>query len=465
MIYLGHLGHVARIIQLSLLMFLTTAEFLYQLLRCPFCGGKFNITGETGDQTSVGAGYGILTCYCSRFPVVAGIPILQKGENTNEVVSLIETGQNVKALLTMISPKYFPIPRASRLFALLPHKVDSWFKRKEYEKVLQTWHRKASVLLMDQKSRTTACELIDFYMQNKEVYYYFAYRFGQPRHLVALSFATLIQSPRKAVLDLSCGCGHITRNLVYRANNSPVVGVDRFFLGLYIAKHWIAPQAEYVCCSFDTALPFPDGSFSAIMCSDAFHYSINKVTTISELKRLVQNEGLIMLVWVRNALESSDGSPPLSPEGYQSLLSDVPHRLVSDRDVLSRYLQKEGPQLAQATEIKHLHKEPTLSIVASHQQEIFRNYGQFDKWPHGEGRLRLNPLYKREDQNNDNNIFIRRFPSRAYEEKHKECKDYLPERIEIASKLLNDLVNGEYTPDMENLIRQCVILDIPERFI
>ncbi len=404
-----------------------------------------------------------MTCYCSSFPVVAGIPIIQKGKNIDNIVSLIKAGQNLEALLTLMPLRDFSIPPIFRIFALLPGRVYSWFNKMLYEKASKEWHKKSSLLLIDQKTKTTACDLLKFYMHNKEHYYYFAFRFGQPRHLVALSFATLIQRPGKPVLDLSCGCGHITRNLVYRAKDSQVIGIDRFFLGLYIAKKWIAPEAEYVCCPSDTALPFPDGLFSAIMCSDAFHYFINKAAAVNELKRLIQNEGHILLAWVRNARESSDGSP-LPPEGYQNLVADMPHRLVSDREILSRYLKGQGPPLAQATDIKYFHREPTLSIVASYKPEIFRNYGAFDEWPHAKGWLRLNPLYIQEE-GDASHIFIRRFPSRSYEEEHSESKNYLPERIEIYPKLLNDLENGEFTSDMENLIKQCVLLDIPDMYI
>jgi uncharacterized protein YbaR (Trm112 family) len=248
---------------------------LLQLLHCPLCGGKFCFTRS--DQVSTAAIYGILTCYCGCYPVVEGIPVLKKDKTSEKVVSLIKDGKNLKALLTLISPVF-------RQSSLLPYKVSSFIRKMAHQKAVQRWHKKAMVLLSDQQGKATVCDFLDLYCQNKEHYNYFAFRFGQPRHLVALSFTTLIDKPNKPILDLSCGCGHITRNLSYRAKAQQVIGTDRFFFGLYIAKHWIAPQAEYVCCSSDSSLPFQDGSFSLIFCSDAFHYLVNKVTTIRELK-------------------------------------------------------------------------------------------------------------------------------------------------------------------------------------
>jgi ubiquinone/menaquinone biosynthesis C-methylase UbiE len=57
-----------------------------------------------------------------------------------------------------------------------------------------------------------------------------------------------------------------------------------------------------VCADANSALPFADGTFSAAVCSDAFHYFTHKSTCIRELIRLTQPEGFIALATLRNAL-------------------------------------------------------------------------------------------------------------------------------------------------------------------
>jgi ubiquinone/menaquinone biosynthesis C-methylase UbiE len=123
----------------------------------------------------------------------------------------------------------------------------------------------------------------------------------------------------------------------------------------------------------DTSLPFPDGTFSVAFCSDAFHYFVSKAASIRELKRLTQDDGLIILVTVRNMLVKHlrGGGLQLPPEGYQALLADMPHRCVANSAVLGRYLQKHGPPLACSAGIASLTHEPRLSLVASHKQEVF----------------------------------------------------------------------------------------------
>jgi ubiquinone/menaquinone biosynthesis C-methylase UbiE len=320
--------------------------------------------------------------------------------------------------------------------------------------------------LTDQDGKVTACDFFDLYFHNKSVCNYFTFRFGQPSQLVSLSLISIIQQTEKPILDLACGVGHITHHLVQRAQGQPVIGVDAFFFGLYVAKHWLAPEAKYICCEADTSLPFPDGAFSVAFCADAFHYFISKTTTIRELKRLTQDKGLIILVSARNGLlKNRHGGLQLPPEGYQSLVADMPHRCVANSAILRRYLKKQGPPLACAASIGSLAHEPLLSVVASHRQEVLQDYGPFINWPHAEGYLSLNPLYEVERRDGLKNVRLRRtFPSARYEEENAECKEYMPEGVEIQSEVLADLEQGKQTPGVKKLTEQYVVLGMPERY-
>ena len=84
-------------------------KLLLGALRCPFCSGKFIVT--KGDEQSDNWEYAVLSCYCERYPVVAGIPIIRKGvlgakdETTQTVRQCIESGKNQDALHAMTMPK------------------------------------------------------------------------------------------------------------------------------------------------------------------------------------------------------------------------------------------------------------------------------------------------------------------------------------------------------------------------
>jgi SAM-dependent methyltransferase len=442
-----------------------------ELLRCPFCAGILN--PSRSESVSPELEYGVLSCYCSRFPVVAGIPIFKRGvigsagQTRENVIALIEKGRRHEALFSLLTPPSLP-PSPSWISSLPSITGINRVKRFFRDRSRRAWQEEASILLRDAK--TTACNLLELYFsrsKSKMVRDYFAFRFGHARHLVGLSFAaSLARRPDKPVLDLACGCGHVTNVLVQQAEGTPVIGADPSFFGLYLAKRWTAPQATYICCAGDTALPFPSGAFSAVFCSDAFQFFISKVTSAAELKRLTRNHGTIVLFWVRNALvEHPYPGLALPPEGYQALVADMPHSLVADSEVLARYRQKQGPSLRHSAELERLADEPVLSIVASHRSDVFVDYGTFENWPHARGRLDLNPLYVKAGANGNGSISLRRsFPSPEYEDLNQECKSYLPESVNVNEGLWNDLANGRRTREIEKLVRQCVLLAIPERY-
>ena len=452
-------------------------DFLSAELRCPYCGGLFK--RSNGRQARAAEAYDVLACYCGRYPVVAGIPILKKGrisatgQTADEMVHLIEAGSQSVALQGMLMPAAPPSPAFApiQLQSLPSIKGIRWLKSTAHRHALRRWQQQATAFLANLNERTTARDMLDFYFRRSRspmahAYDYFALRFGQPRHVVALSFADLIHQPSKPILELACGFGHITRSVIRQAGSQPVIGLDHTFFALYVAKNWIAPQAQYVCCEADAGLPFPADAFSNTLCVDGIHCFANKVTVIRELKRVTQNDGLMMLVASRNALVAHPYSgQPLPPQGYDALLSDTPHRLVSDHEVLARYFQKQGPPLARSSSAESLAQAPLLSILASQRQEVFQDHGAFEDWPHAHGRLQLNPLYVRDGQDRNGSIHLRRaFPSVFYEEENAECKQYLPEDVSVGSQVWLDLERGRRTPEMERLIERCVVLGMPERY-
>ena len=449
---------------------------LLQLLRCPFCAGKLT-AGET--QATADIEYGVLACHCGEYPLVAGIPVLKKGligtaqQKAEDVVELIRTGRCQDALLAMTMPA--PPPSSQMAWAwmkaLPPIRGIGRLKEWSGRLGLPRWRREAINLLTDVRARATACDIFKLYFLDsrggpKETYTYEIFRYGQPRHLVGLSFTTLIQRPTKPVLDLACGFGHLTPALTERAGEQGVIGADRSFFDLYVAKMCFAPQAEYVCCEADAALPFRDGAFSVVFCSDAFHWFWYKQNCIQELKRLTKDDGIILLVALRNGLVENHLYPgSLPPQQYQALFADLPHRLFRERDILFRYLKKQGPPLNHAPESDDFADEPWLSLAASHRPDLFGREYAFDDWPHAHGRIVLNPLYKQENRNGSGQLRLRHvFPSRWYKHENRACTMYEPQTVTMDTRILADLAAGKRTPEMEQFIAQCVLIGVPERF-
>jgi ubiquinone/menaquinone biosynthesis C-methylase UbiE len=398
---------------------------------------------------------------------VAGIPILKKrvvsatGRRIADVIKLITTGCHQEALNAVLLPP--PPPTVTRA----PASVHA----------LHKWRERAEALFSTPVDEITACEFIDFYFRQSgqeawEGYSYFLFRFGIPRHLVPLAFATLIAEPNDPLLDLGCGFGHSTRCLLKGAEGQRIIGIDEDFFGLHVARNWVATKAQYVCCAADSSLPFVDGAFSAAFCTDAFQSFKNKLACVRELRRLVWKNGVIVLASLRNKLVNDSAyarMSPLAPEGYAALFTDMPHSLIADTDVLARYLEKKGPALGRrADDVGRLADADWLSLVASYREGVFHDYGGFDDWPHAYGQLTLNPLYREQTRDKLEDIQFRRaFPSVWYQRENAayEHKQYLPETVSVGQATLTDLAQGRRTAEVEALIEQCVVIGLPERYL
>src|SRR5262249_39064829 len=280
------------------------------------------------------------------------------------------------------------------------------------------------------------------------------------------ALCSIIERPVKPILDLACGAGLITRSMTGVAQGQPVVGFDRDFFLLYVAKNWLATEAFYVCGDGDQPLPFGDDTLSAVFCSGAFEFFTSKAACIRELKRLTRTDGTIILATLPTDAKMHPAT--LSVAGYEALVADIPHRLVPGVDILSRYLQKQGPSLTHQAEMERVAEDPWLSVVASQRAAVFRDHGRFEDWPHANGNLRLDPLYREVSRDEQGNVHLRRvFPSAWFEYETGEYgfKDYLPETVAVGDRALTELSQGHRTPEVEALIGRGVVLGFPDRYI
>jgi hypothetical protein len=143
---------------------------LLSRLRCPFCGGNF--LAAKANHMAGEPGYGVLACYCGRYPVVAGIPILRKGtigaegRTANEVIALIEAGHHQEALLSMSMPRFSSAELAPAWMELLPPiGVIGWLKGLVGQSALRRCQQYANALLAHRENRITACDMLDFYLR------------------------------------------------------------------------------------------------------------------------------------------------------------------------------------------------------------------------------------------------------------------------------------------------------------
>ena len=258
---------------------------------------------------------------------------------------------------------------------------------------------------------------------------------------------------------------HITRGIKHAHNNCAVVGVDNDFFLLYIARHCIARQVEFICADADSDLPFRTDSVDGVLCVNAFHFFSNKKHCAQELNRIINDEGVIFL----SALRHTD-YPAVTPnqaidtQGYIDLFAYASVGVYSDNDILKRYLEKEGPDLGSELSVTEAREQPLVTLVAARKMELLRAYLPFDEFPHARGDLQVNPLYKGKNVDSDAEMIRLEliYPSQSYKDEQPEMADYLPNEVLIPKDLLVD--QDKNTQLIGNLISRHVLIDMPSNY-
>lgn len=103
--------------------------------------------------------------------------------------------------------------------------------------------------------------------------------------------------PGRNVLDVACGTGVVAREAADRMGGSGrVVGLDLNEAMLAVARR-LRPDIEWRAGDA-AALPFPDGSFDAVLCQSALMFFPDRAGAIGEMARVATGGGTVALqVW------------------------------------------------------------------------------------------------------------------------------------------------------------------------
>jgi hypothetical protein len=297
---------------------------------------------------------------------------------------------------------------------------------------------------------------------------YFLYRFSDPTYVVADALARAVGGSvlagRRAI-DVCGGSGHLTRTLVELSPVPPVLA-DRSFAKAWLGARFIAPGCEPVCCDANAPLPFARAAFGFAMCSDAFQYVWTKRQLAGELARLVARQpapGAILISHVHNQLQWSPSlGQPLPPRGYHDLFETIEPVLFGEAALLDGIVADESLDLGRRHPAELLDADPALAIVASEDRGVFRRHA-VEPPLRARGEFRVNPLYQVEPDGALLRLRLR-LPSPAYADEFGACRRYLPDGAAVSRQSLARLQAGETAPELADLVRRRVILDLPARF-
>ncbi|MCD2186973.1 class I SAM-dependent methyltransferase [Actinomycetospora soli] len=446
-------------------------------LRCPDCGAHPVLT-PTPSQPLPGGTFGLLRCACTTFPQIDDIPVLRRGRvdsqdhltgrcevagpTTDELVALLAADRPLDALVALLA---FPPPApSSRPGLRLP------FTRGPWPRIALAARRAEVRAMLAEHDRLTAQDWMELaYARSSdriddELLPYFLARFGQPRFLATASLLqALPDAGSRPVLDLACGFGHVAHHLATRHDPRAVVGVDRNFLQLWVARRYVAPTQRFVCSDRVDALPFDDDAFAASVCSDAFHYFDVQQGALDELRRVAVADTVLLDRLGNVRLAPTDGPLERDAAGYVRLLRDAPWRLTCEDELLADYLAGYGPQLASPRHPAELDGAKWLMLVTSTDPRVFADHGAFTEPPHAAGRPTLNPVF--EVSPDDDGVELAfRFPSTWYAFENAAMRGYTSagERLDAATYAA--LLAGRPTERTAELLRGFVLLGMPERY-
>jgi hypothetical protein len=238
---------------------------------------------------------------------------------------------------------------------------------------------------------------------------------------------------------------------------------DVHFWKLWLAKTFVAPDAEPVCCDANSPLPFARETFSLVVLSDAFPYLWHKRLAADEMMRLAGADGTIVMPHLHSALgENFTPGMPLTPAAYRDLLAPQHPRLFRDSRLLDGVL-KGHLDLAHDEAVEALTGEPALVIVASRHGDLFRVHDLPTIAPPPD-RVIVNPLY-RVERRGTSWLLTLRFPTPEYEEEFAAAKRYLPASVTLPGDMTNALDPLALGKERyEALCRQMVLIHAPERY-
>jgi len=360
-----------------------------------------------------------------RWPLIDGIPYLRLGRETlvQAALAALDTGDAETATVTLLSDR------------------DDWASGPTADPAA------LRVLVADRQglSFRDAMRHLAF----GPVADYFAHRWSDPTFLSGLALAQAHWRPRARVTELACGAGHFLR--AFSRSATAVTGIDVVFSKLWLARHWVAPDAKLLCCDATRPWPVRDASADLVFCHDALYFLTDKATVVAEMRRVAGAGGTLLCGHAHNAdADNFSSGAPLSPRGYADLFGGA--QLYDDAELTAALVARRAPRPMPPAALQHA-AAIAIAAGAAAAGPARLAVGELTE-PLPGAVLPRNPLYAEEPDGS----CVRRFPSERYAAEYAALATY-PEQVAARAQI----VAGADSVD-DALIRRRVWLDLPDRW-
>ena len=281
---------------------------------------------------------------------------------------------------------------------------------------------------------------------------YFAHRWSDPTFLAGLALMEAHWTSPRTAFELACGIGQYLRALSQRG--VACTGADVVFAKLWVARHWVAPEAELVC--LDAAVmpwPMEDARFDLVACHDAFYFLEPKAPILARLRALAGEGGWLAIGHVHNRdWPNLSAGAAVTVEELAALFPDG--TAYDDAELTRAAVERRAPRAAPPGALTGAE---AFSVVAGPGLITARPVTGALALPPEGAALRRNPLYAGGEIVWPSDRYAREYGPRATYPAHSTA----PDRA-IAAAAPADAPGASWAIAQWALRRE--LLDLPERW-
>ena len=429
---------------------------ILKLIKCPYCGTDFEIE-EVYNESEEGIVNGCIKCECNEYPILAGILILKNTPTKKYLIEYLKKGEIEKAVALSLGNYTNDICRVVDF-------IEPKLGGKLLKKSLLTFVNRSSKKIYKRYSNKNLsfCEVLG----NSSYEVYLKHRFSSQSFWTLYPFIPLLSKRRKRILDVCCGAGHASFVVSKYVNPDELICVDGEFKSLYLAKKYFS-DAEFINIDANYQLPFKDDIFSSVLMIDAFHYVDARAPLAKEFERVLDKEGMLLLLHLHNALvENVAAGKPLSPSTWKGLFDNLDVMALPEKSIVEDFILRDWLDLSKKYSEKELNLSDAILMIGGADLDCFDEIWKgILKTEKSKENLIINPIYKMKEEG-DKILLEREFPIEFFRKQYPLTEKYLPERCEIDKRFVKGRsVCFSDEDEVEKLMRKFVIINIPEKYI
>lgn len=408
------------------------------MLSCPSCGSEIKPPSNLH--------HAVARCRCRAYPCLEGV-VVGDVDLREPLVAAIEAG-DVTASRRLLLGKH-----ASKSDLLFTDGRRATFRQflRHNELVWLTHELRLRSLFLKLWPQRLFRQVVDSAQFNL----YMRHRFCAPSLLAVMALLGVVRLRPGPTLDAPSGMGHLSWVMSRLVPAQHLFCLDLMPSFAYSARRFFVPEAAAaIAHDLNCPMPLADRSMATIVSSDAIHYVENKALLVSEFRRVLTDDGIVIVSHMHNKLQYNPAAgSPLTPAGYLNLFEGFDVRLLPEPALLGAYLDNQPIDLANSVPMNVLERASALVAVASKSPLPATIPAIRDELVRAAHEPVVNGLYRLRNHGHD--AHFERVVPEGLAEEYPEMLDTLPARVDAAGYARGDL------RARDELLAAGVLLDLP----